>query len=293
MRVSYSKVSTFAECRQHFHFVYIDKIRPKADSTITTFGLGRAGHAAIAELHKGGTIEAAREAIDKEFAKMSEGFIEPTVLEKMSEVRARTIGIVNAYGIKWAEGSLPIRKLEQKGPVLVEQSFTKPLSDVTESSVTGIVDLCLPSLFTVVDHKFVSAVTGPFVSNYQTSFQNAIYLWLAGLDKDTHCASFYNLIGKPALRLRKGDSLSDLQNRITEKMLKEPDKYFALIEDVQGREDCENRFADFVEIADVIESCQTYYKNRRACANFGGCKFLPLCTKGWTPETELLYDRKS
>lgn len=96
----------------------------------------------------------------------------------------------------------------------------------------------------------------------------------------------YNIIRRPGLKLKKGERLKDLGNRIREHIRKDPEHYFKRFEVVLDH----GHIDDFRnELQDIVWDFYRWWLGRMnsgigfgmPCINkFGLCKFVPICHDG-------------
>lgn len=131
----------------------------------------------------------------------------------------------------------------------------------------------------IVEHKTTSqdispgsmywrqvVTTDPQVSMYRAAFPGAVIL--------------YDVIRKPALRGKEGESADSLVARCLEAMAKEPEKYFQRAYVVRLESE-DAAFADDVRAVDSLRRLPLLPRNPASCFEYGSrCGYYSVCWEG-------------
>lgn len=113
-----------------------------------------------------------------------------------------------------------------------------------------------------------------------------IYLYAtAVLSGATPGGVLYNIIRRPGLRQKKGESLTQLANRVVEDVKARPEFYFVRMELSIDQSDLDKNEKDIIsmvaEFLDWHAGRIGHYKNSSQCENkYGTCSMLPICAHG-------------
>jgi hypothetical protein len=103
---------------------------------------------------------------------------------------------------------------------------------------------------------------------------------LKAMGYDIH-GIIYDVWRKPALRLKKNETIDEYNNRIYNTMLEENEKYYARKPITILRSD-EERFVNTLGKIDSLrremELHNLWYHNEMACKTFGRCEYLAICS---------------
>lgn len=92
----------------------------------------------------------------------------------------------------------------------------------------------------------------------------------------------YEVAKKPALRKRQGDTDLMFRHRVKQDILSRPDFYHSvhMTSRTQAQlDEFESRFKSIARQVDTETRLEEWVQTPSACSDFGGCDFLPICTR--------------
>jgi hypothetical protein len=225
------------------------------------------------------------------------GFLTPEDEEKMDLAMASVEGMLTTY-FEYYAGDLKKWKV-----IKPELKFEIPLMD--NIVYVGKMDLLVENLVKggqyVVENKTAGRIDKGYVDRLPIDFQITGYaIGAKAVTGVKTKAVIYNVIKKPELRQRSGESIPALAKRIVEDYKARPEMYFYRKKLLRSKEEKHNwreevksiGFEMSVALAkldlkkDVNQVLPTFYRNTASCTPIGRpCQFLKVCTQGWNKET--------
>lgn len=147
----------------------------------------------------------------------------------------------------------------------------------------GIVDAVSDDYRTIIEDKLVTQVPKDLGQHVRLDRQVSIEAYLVwrttGVQVDT---IKYRVTRKPAIRPRQNETHSEFLDRIREEYTTRPDHYLREVEANRSLEDFELLEAELWEWADRVRRARrsgVFPRNTSACHDYGGCRYLPLCSR--------------
>lgn len=160
--------------------------------------------------------------------------------------------------------------------------------------------------FYINDHKTAARISKEMVAGWDFRFQFMFYLWLKTKIKNKNklAGYFINVIKKPELRIKQGETVPQFAQRVFEDMVAEPLKYFYRDRYPVSKE----RMAHFEkaavrprlklmsmmndsELPLEVRQAVAWNKNTDECQHYTGapCPYIELCQHGYS-ERSFLYE---
>jgi len=278
MRLSYSKINTFKECRKKYFYQYIEKLRPKTKALALM--MGEALQNALEALYrdfrekKGKYVGLGNKINKEQVAKdlkiilddidnyfFDKGITEPTII---STINAMFQGYVKKH---YYNDLLIIDEY------IPEYEYEKELfPGVTLLvKIDGLVRT--GNLWWIFENKSTSG--DPRTVKAELSFGDQGKTYLYGVDKEAEGVIF-NVIKKPSIRLKKSESTEDFLKRLIDEYVLTPEKYILREDATYSNKQMEEFEKDTFQVAREMVDCCAYY---RTCGKHCGyCPFEPLCS---------------
>lgn len=206
--------------------------------------------------------------------------------ESLAQAEAVNRGMIAGYVRRYDDQDRKEWKI-----IHCEDKFETPIND--RWIATGKLDLIVEQTIkgkkcrVIVDHKTAARIDGAYIARVEIDSQLQKYM-NATSDIGLGCDyGTYNIIAKPAIRQKKGESFDTFLRRIEDEY-EDIQKYFhretvkpsrGLLELTRLEDDLMTR---------EIESCRStgiWYRNDRACFDYNSaCPYLQLCVKSKPPE---------
>lgn len=245
MILSSSEISCYQQCPRKYRHRYVDRRVPliQAEELMR----GKRAHKALTEWQSGREIDV-REMPPAERA-MMRGYI---------SVYARTLLAVN----------VPFRVEVAPGLFIVGE-FDAAIYD-DQGNVRDIIEHKTTSSDISPGGQYWKRVVlvDPQVSVYSLAFPCATVL--------------YDVLRKPALRQKQGETESQYEERCLAAIAEEPEKYFARFTVVRLEEDAKATVEDIRRVAYQLEpGADLFERNPRACFDYGReCEYFGVCFEG-------------
>lgn len=304
MDFSHTKFQTFADCQRKFKHTYIKHIATRKRPTY--FVLGEAVHKFIEMFYRTQDVKLAARQVDRVFDGV------PTTLMNREERHAFEVDRNIALGIAKAYPNTYKEDFDIYTQFLTEQEFRFPLDPLRIEGEThhykGYIDVFVRDSagdWWIMETKTVSpqSVNPDYFTRVKIDSQVMGYMWAGKHILGTFPKGVvYNVIKKPGIRLRKGESLAAFQKRVYLEYTKmaKVKGYFTRQELIVPTTRLQEWLRDAQRQACIIanqvaNNGDFWPMNTGACqAKFGSCAFLPACTT--RKYNKLLYvkeDRRS
>lgn len=302
--ITYSMIRSFLTCRAQFDYRYNRNIVPV--DTPQALSFGTAVHAALEAWFRFSDVDAARVAILKEG------------LEQEDRLKATVL--VEKYIEHWGTDAFRV--------IGVEHEFSEPLLNPKTRRASRTFQLCgkvdgivkIGSEHYILEHKTCANISQEYLDRVLIDMQIAIYADAISRQLGMPIVgAIYDILEKPQIRMRKGETESEFEERRAELIAKSktgkttaqrklPESAEEFTERLRGAITSENYHREIVkfdeqtikehqaeiwQIADDIRR-GALYKNTGSCANFGcACKYLNLCRcKGDLSKCDGLYEQR-
>lgn len=145
----------------------------------------------------------------------------------------------------------------------------------------------------VVEYKTAGQLTGSYFDRLYVDEQITMYCYALKRLGMNPVGVIYRVIRKPTIRPRKGESMAQYTQRLTQDHLDRPDFYFFQNELYRSQDDLhafEESVRERILAFDRDKRAGRNYMNTGHCCVYAGCQYLPLCTR--QAGAEALYERK-
>lgn len=262
-----SEIRTWLTCQKKWWFRYDQELVPERGQKALSYG--RAVHAGLEAHHTGGYLrDAIKDVLDKATGTWA--------TEEDLCVSAEAIALVVEY-TKHDPVTALGHTIES-----VERQFKVPLRTPSGRRWAAIefhgkIDLTTRDPhgnLWIWDHKTsASALRHQWLPlNDQMGF----YYWAASQTGETPVGIVYDLIRKPSIQPRKGESVDEWQKRLLADIDSRPEFYFQRAEIVKSAKELSSIGADLWDIAHTIGT-GSIHRNPGAC-QLMGCAYTDICT---------------
>ncbi len=281
-----SRLRCFRECPRKHHYRYDLGFRPVEDAHALRYGtlVHRALEAWWSDEH--GRFAAAMRVLRK---------AEAAPLD-----RARAEAMLAAYHERW-HGDM--RDIEV---VAVEREFAMPLVNPATGrpsrtwSVAGKIDALarIGKDLWLVEHKTTSediSVGAPYWARLRMDMQVSIYMLGAEtLGYGRPVGVLYDVLRKPAHRLRKDENPETFRSRVLSALQQDLPRYFQRQRVVRLEDELREALSDLWLQAVMLRQYQlagVHPRNPEACQRFGRCEYFDVCTGAASLEDPALFRR--
>ena len=292
-----SSMSMFLCCRRKAYFHLVRRITIKEPKL--SLSLGKLWHAGLETWYttkdQATAVRAIQKGVMDEAATGFSAFNTPATI---AYYRAMLTGMLLGYIEKFGKKDLTTWKWKE-----AESEFELPNFFNTGITFRGTIDGIIeipkgPNKgLWVVEHKTTKDLAYYTVEGIKQNIQTLAYLHAARqLFKIQLKGIIWNAVRKPSKRLKKQQTIEDYCKEIKEDYLARPDFYFYRQQLIINSANVEAWTKDVKHIMHDMECCFNHstslphwYKNTAVCDMFGGCEFIPICTRGERRSTMLLY----
>lgn len=145
----------------------------------------------------------------------------------------------------------------------------------------------------VVEYKTASQLTGAYFDRLYVDEQITMYCYALKRLGMNPVGVIYRVIRKPTIRPRKGESVAQYTQRVTQDYLDRPEFYYFEQMLYRTQDDLrafEESLKERILAFDNEKKRGRNYMNTGHCCVYAGCQYLPLCTR--QAGAEALYERK-
>ena len=146
----------------------------------------------------------------------------------------------------------------------------------------------------IVEYKTAGQLNGAYFERLYVDEQITMYCYAAKRLGFNPIGVKYRVIRKPTIRPRKGESMHQYLDRLTQDYLDRPEFYFYEQKLYRSQDDLEafgklllRRITEF----DRAKKLGMNWMNTGHCSVYAGCRYLPLCTR--QNGAEALFERKA
>lgn len=255
MATSYSETQAFKTCQKMHEWQYTKGIRPieKADALY----FGSAIHSALEELYKDMPLDAALSVLDE--------------LDDTNRAKARAL--ISHYFAQYMAS--------QWNPdcVLDVEKWVK--CSFGGHAYIGRLDavISIDGKTWIVEHKTATSVDEGYVERVKIDTQSMLYILAAREEYGEVEGVIYDVLIKPAIRIKKSETLEAFEARCIEDVTAEN---FVRVLQRFSDEDLEEAKQEFMACCQAIKDCEygmvKPYRNTGACNAIGRpCPYLCLC----------------
>lgn len=285
VEITQSELVSLADCPKKWDFKYNRLLRPKQKSVKLV--LGSAIHEGIESFYtqRGDPVDVVRQYCQKVFDDADQRGL--LIDDEYQITLQKSEAIMKAY-LKRYKNDLDIYKVLE-----VEKTFRVHLVD--DIYLNGKIDRRMQDRRSNVIYPTESKTAASWdedVNRLMLDFQVSVYSWVESKLYDLDSVMFlYDVIRKPALRIKKNEDLEIFLNRIETSLLEEADTYFFRTKVSRSRNEINRTYDELVIRArDLVRRRQTgeVYRNPSdAC--FWKCDHRALCLEDTIDMEQALY----
>jgi hypothetical protein len=268
------------KCPRDYQLYYMEKVRPKAKPIY--FTLGSAVHAGLEAWRQGKPDF--MEKVRDYFRKDRKDSMTQDQLHRLEVDLARAEGMVRAYTDFYAED-------KQKYSMVAEQEFNIEL--IGDWRIMGFID----GVYTeqdgdgntyAVENKTPGRLDPDYFVQARLDYQILTYAKaVKELTGEYPRGVMYDVLLKPAIRLKVKESKRQFQERSYQEYMKNPSKY--LVRDTiwlspKQIEDGWKQLQFFTKLLEAYAKrfdTKPWPKNTVSCiSKYGSCRFIDICSKG-------------
>lgn len=290
MKFSHSKIQTYLDCHRKFQHYYLRRVTLRKRPTY--FVLGEAIHKFIEMFYRTQDVELAKRQIEQVFKS-----VDKTLMGR-EETHNHEVDKNIALGIAAAYPKFYNQDFDEFNKFLTEQEFEWKFprwhdaqKDEDIPTYRGKIDLLVQDHagdWWLVETKTASAqtLTPDYFERVKLDSQVMGYMWSAKYILGVFPRGvIYNVIKKPSIRLKKGESLAEFQRRVFLEYTKfATDKnYFTRTQVIVDQRRLDEWLVDHGRLANHIQDrVKTKNKwwpmNTGHCqGKFGSCAYMPAC----------------
>lgn len=145
----------------------------------------------------------------------------------------------------------------------------------------------------LVEYKTASQLTGSYFERLYLDEQVSMYCYVLRRLGYNPVGVIYRVIRKPTIKVRKNESIRQYTDRLIEEYRARPDFYFLeqkLYRTQDDLDEFEIELRNKVQIFDRDKKSGLNFRNTSHCSDYGGCPYLPLCTR--RSGAECLYEHR-
>lgn len=295
IELTQSSVTTFMSCPQKFVFQYLLRIRRSGISLPLI--VGKAVHKGLEIINAAGRdpqenpyavrIPMALNAVDDIFETILE--TKPELClgleDRLEHGRAQAHAILRSWWIVYGDVMNEWNMLHKELVVRTSPGVThqSALLDRMGGMIDGVI-LDQEGKCWILEHKTRRSLMGLNISSLSLDAQALWYMLLCHMILTRQGISLlpqgflYDTMAKPQHRL-SANGFNDLVERMHSAMVATPDKYFSMIPISVEKSTLDHALYNFRKIVRHMDnlSPDTVYKNLKACDDYGGCPYKPLC----------------
>ena len=303
--VSHSKLQIFQECNAKFRHQYIRKVYLRKKPVYFTFG--SAGHRFfdIYYASKGEKLDYARSEALKIFDDVDRGPLTPEEIYKLELERAKVEGVVLAYpkfyNKDFSNFETILTEISLKKDKGILLTSTRDYDVYYEGDIDGLVKDRDGSWW-IMEHKFLApqTINESLLDRVHIDNQILGYMWLAKerVIGEWPKGVIYNLIKKPMIRRKKGETAQAFTTRVKDEYVKygQTKGYFIRHDPQISKAHLDTWWKDTAHLANGLFTrieikSDLWPKNTGSCTNaYGSCPYLNACVN--RKYNKLIYTRK-
>lgn len=272
----------------YYYFSRIKKIQPSLENVHFIFG--SVFHKCMEGYYGGDKLIILLKYIDKIYnRKIKQSMVPPWYTEALQEHRCKVRAMVRSY--------VKFNKRKTYQTICLEKEL-RNYKIAPNIKIWLKIDRVIKDgdNMWAVEYKTTSSLDPEFIKSEKLDYQGSIYVDACRRALKINVKGIrYEIIRKPANRIKKNESYIDYEERMYEDMISRKDEFFMFLEAKRDQKSLEMCRQDVVKIAKSIQLAEDndlYYRNTTSCKRYGKCPFLELELEGWTPRTKRLYKRK-
>jgi len=288
--ITHSAMQSFKDCRAKYNYRYLQRLVPVEKREALYFG--SAVHAGLEAWFRYGIAE---QAIDLAYSFDEIGL----------ENQCKAAELLRAYIEHWHTEPFEVISIER----IFEAPLINPATKYPSTywTLSGKVDglVRYENSFYILEHKTTSSIDDAYLGRILIDAQIAIYaLALSRELGGPVVGAIYDILQKPSIRMKKGESEEEFEARraaliAKSKTGKSSAKQQIAETEAEFRERLKESItadnfrreivkfqpeqlvqmeAELWELAADMRTVKTYYKNTSSCTKYGSpCEYLPLC----------------
>lgn len=279
IKLSFSSISLYLECRRKYYNQKVLNVFPKKSATYFVFG--EALHKFLERHYT--KIPNPELAIDEVFKNVQLGLLDKDQVHDLEVQRSMAHGIAAAYPAHYEAD------LHNYKTFLPERKFELNLRDF---SYTGEIDMLIQDQagdWWIFETKTASGqgLTSDYIDRVKVDWQVTGYLVAAkSIIGVRPRGVVYNIIKKPGIRLKKGETKQAFQRRVYEEYTKhaKAKNYFSRHEYLLSEDQVSDWKRQVIEIGQEIvarhqaANKRPWLQSTNACiGKYGTCIYLPAC----------------
>lgn len=274
--ITYSELRTLFQCPMQHNFRYVRGLRPKKKST--ALGESSKAHDAVEIFYKGGTPEEAIKVFDDVD---SDVLLDsrPEAQQKFMRMKALLTVYFETRG-SWDRDEFTFKHVEEEFNIPIDFPGIGKVDGVRfAGKIDGIWKSKGRNLLQVVEHKFLaqfSETRNTLMMDLQVSLYAVAAKEVFGVNVPI---TLYNVVKKPAHRLKHNETLEDFYERVLGEVRKDTAKYFIRLPVTRGKREFEEAKRVLVHGARILsgETPLPYvYRNVGMMCTMG-CSYLDIC----------------
>ena len=294
-----SKLNLFAECHRKYYWRFIRNVDPKKISI--PFFVGGMYHTGLEAFYKGEDTDKIIKSIDTDIDDfLSTRFIQPEELGQLEIQRAIIIGMLKGYFKVYAKDI-------KKWKIIATELFVEMPIEGFDFPLIGTIDLVYQykKKIWIGEHKTASQITKDYIDRLPFDLQVMLYPLMVryALKRDVQ-AVCYSITRKPTIRQKQNETFKDFISRISDDYVNREDFYFYREEILYNPKYIKHAINDLHRISEELESYHTmmeknevlkmenWYRNSRACFQFGRCPFFNLCKHGDRSDQMMMFQKR-
>lgn len=279
MKASNSRIQVYQTCQRKYKLRYVDRIYQRKFPHYLTFG--NAVHKFFESFYS--RLPNAPKQIKKVFAAVDKSLLSKDEIEAMVIQEAIAQGIASSYAIRYAGD------FEKYQNFITEKEGVVPVGNHTLEGRLDVLSQDKDGDWWVIDHKTASFINSDYIERAKMDWQILGYMLIGKelLGGKWPKGVVYNLIKKPAIRLRSAESIASFTKRIEEEYTQYADEksYFTRQEVLIGKSTLTEYLAELNEMLNMIDSQHkrdsSWPKSTGSCiGKYGSCEYMPICTSG-------------
>lgn len=251
MAISYSETQCFKTCRKMHDWQYKRGLRPIDKAEALFFGT--AIHSALELIYRDFPLDVALAALDE--------------LDDVNRAKARAM--ITRYHERYF--------VDEDAPAVVDVEKWLKCSFGPHEYI-GRADAIIEREdgLWIVEHKTAASVDDGYMQRVKIDTQSMLYVIAAQIEYGRPVAGvIYDVLVKPAIRLKKTEAIEDFEARCLEDVGAED---FVRVEMRFDEDDLTEAECEFIVCCQDMAGCDIPYKNTGACNAIGRqCPFLCLC----------------
>lgn len=283
---SNTKLQTYLTCPKLYRHQYVRKITTR--STPFYFVLGRAVHSFLECWYLGGSPADARRKLNAEFDEVDLSLLKPEQVQKLEEDRAVALGMTAAYPKFYKDDHERFKNLMTEKDHEFTVTVQKPIGPLKYRAKLDMLAQDHADDWWICEHKTAGKVDATYTNRIRIDSQvlgqmhvakDLLGKWPKGV--------IYNILKKPAIRIRSKESTTAFRKRLTKEYTdvanNRQKSYFTREELIVDSRALDEWFKNTKYVMETLaikhlHRAKLWPMNTGACSNnYGTCAFLQAC----------------